>query len=259
MARRLTVLSGGHPFEEESFAELLATLNNWDVEHLRHPDAEQQVADGAIDDADAVLFYDMPGYNFADGAVTVTPPSEAFKEKLRAYFASGRGAVAMHHAIAGWALWPEWSEWVGGRFLYQAGEVRGQPKPDSGYRHDIEYTASILTDHPVTRGVPKQFAMTDEVYLAEIFTDQVTPLVASDYRYTRGNFYSAALAVAGQMFSRDGWAHEDGSNLVGWVSRAINAPLVYLQFGDGPAAYENAHCQRLLANALEFVSEGEKQ
>jgi len=256
MDRSLVVLSGGHPFEEEPFARLLASLNGWHVDHLRHPDAEERVAGGAIDDADAVLFYDMPGYDFADGAVKMSPPGDAFKNKLRARFTAGKGAVAMHHAIGGWALWPEWSEWIGGRFLYQPGEVRGAAKPDSGYRHDVDYTASVLTDHPVTKGVPHEFAVKDELYLAEIFTDAVTPLLASDYDYTRSNFYSAAQAIAGKMFSNEGWSHDDGSNLVGWVSRAINADLVYLQFGDGPAAYENPHCRRLLANALDFIAKG---
>ena len=121
MSRDLLVLSGGHPYEAEPFAALLASLAGWTVTHLIHPEAERLVGEGCAADADAMLFYDMPGYTFADGQVTARPPSEAFRRAIMARFAGGRGAVAMHHALAGWALWPEWHELLGGRFLYQPG------------------------------------------------------------------------------------------------------------------------------------------
>ncbi|WP_095012645.1 ThuA domain-containing protein [Tsuneonella mangrovi] len=254
MTRSLAVLTGGHPFDEDAFDALLGRLGDWSITHLHHPEAEQAVAEGAIDSADAVLFYDMPGYDFDTGVAIARPPSPEFRERLRARFTSGRGAVAMHHAIAGWAAWPEWSEWIGGRFLYTPGTVRGVAKPDSGYRHDVEYTAEVVAQHPVTDGLPDQFEMCDELYLAEIFEGDVEPLVRARHSFTRDNFYSAKLAVAGKMFSNEGWDHDEGSNLVAWASRAIAAPLIYLQFGDGPAAYENPAVLKILANALEFVA-----
>lgn len=257
MAKTLTVLSGGHPFEEAPFDDLLASFAGWDVTHLRHPEAQSAVAGGALDDADAVLFYDMPGYTFADGKVTSRPPGEPFRDALRRRFAAGRGAVAMHHALAGWAEWPEWSEWLGGRFLYQPGEVRGEEKLDSGYRHDVPYTAQVVAEHPVTAGIPATFELCDELYLAEMFEDEVEPLLRADHAFIREDFYSAAQAVAGTMFSNESWHHPPGPNLIGWVSRAIEAPLVYLQPGDGPAAYGNPHLRRLLVNALEFVARTE--
>lgn len=47
--RHLLVLSGGHPYEAEPFAALLASLHGWQVEHLVHPEAEALVADGAAE------------------------------------------------------------------------------------------------------------------------------------------------------------------------------------------------------------------
>lgn len=255
--RKLVVLTGGHPFEEEPFARLLASLEGWEITHLRHPDAEKAVADGAADHADAVLFYDMPGYDFTSGEAVARAPDPEFCDRLRARFQSGKGAVAMHHALAGWAAWPEWSEWLGGRFLYSPGTVRGTPKPDSGYRHEVEYDVSVVSGHPITAGLPASFPVCDELYLAEIFADDVEPLLHSNYDFQRDNFHSASLAIAGQMFSNDGWDHPAGSNLVGWVSKAENAPMVYLQFGDGPAAYDNPHVRQMLANALDFAAKGE--
>lgn len=254
MTRQLLVLSGGHPYEAEPFAAMLASLDGWTVTHLMHPEAERLVGEGCADLADAILFYDMPGYTFGDGQVTARLPSEAFRRAIMARFVAGRGAVAMHHAIAGWALWPEWSELLGGRFLYQPGEVRGQAQPDSGYRHDVTYTAQVVGDHPVTRGLPAEFAVTDELYLAPVFGADIQPLIRARHGFVRDNFYSAAAAVAGRMFDNTGWDHPDGSDCIAWVKSALNARLVYLQFGDGPATYANRHVRTVLANAIDFVA-----
>lgn len=254
MRRNLLVLSGGHAYEREPFAEMLGALGEWDITHLMHPEAEEAVAGGRALEADAVLFYDMGGYTFADDWVTSRPPSEAFRRAIVERFKSGRGAVAMHHALAGWADWHEWHEMLGGRFLYTPGEVRGRPTLDSGYRHDVDYAAQVVAEHPVTAGLPPVFRVTDELYLAEIFEDEVNPLVRSDYTFTRDNFYSAALGISGTLYSNEGWDHPPGSNLVAWHKQVANAPLVYLQFGDAPQTYANPHVRRMLANALNFIA-----
>lgn len=250
----LLVLSGGHPYDEPAFAELLGSLDGWRVTHLLHPEAERLVGEGRVAEADGLLFYDMPGYTFADGKVETRPPSEAFRCAIVDRFAAGKGAVAMHHAIAGWAEWPEWAELIGGRFLYQPGKVRGQEKPDSGYRHEVAYTAEVVLDHPVTAGLPKTFPVTDEVYLAEVFADSITPLVRAQHAFVRDNFYSAAAAVAGRMFDNAGWDHAPGNDCVAWVKPAGAANLVYLQFGDAPETYANPAVRQILANALRFTA-----
>ena len=48
MSRSLLVLSGGHPYEEGPFAELLASLGSWDVTHLVHPEGGEADAAAAI-------------------------------------------------------------------------------------------------------------------------------------------------------------------------------------------------------------------
>ena len=260
MAQTLLVLSGGHPYEEGPFAAFLDAVagllpGDWQVFHYVHPEAEERVAAGAADTADAVLFYDMPGYTFADGTVKTAAPSDAFKAALERRFASGHGAVMMHHAIAGWAEWPQWSEWVGGRFLYQPGTVRGEAKLDSGYRHDVDYTAELVAEHPVLKGIPPTFEVNDELYLGEVFEDSVTPLIRARHDYVAENFYSAAHAVAGRMFDNADWPHPPGSNLVAWTKPIGAAQIVYCQFGDGPHTYANPVVRQIIANALEWTSQ----
>ena len=207
----------------------------------------------AILAADALLFYDMAGYSFGEGKVTMRPPSPAFREAVASRFAGGKGAVAMHHALAGWALWPEWHAWLGGQFHFQPG-AHGL---DSGYRHDVAYEARVVADHPVAQGLPASFSVTDELYLCPIDESALTPLVrAGGFAFTSDNFYSAAQAVAGAMFSNKGWDHPPGSNCIAWESRTCPAPLVYLQFGDGPATYANPHVRQMLRQALDYTSGG---
>ena len=257
MARDLLVLSGGHPYEAEPFDALIHSLGDWEVTHLVHPEAEEAVAKGRAAEADALLFYDMGGYIFADNGLTTRPPLPEYRRAITERFESGRGAVALHHALAGWAQWPQWHKWLGGQFLYASGEWQGQEMPDSGYRHEVEYTARIVAAHPVTAGLPASFPVRDELYLCPIAEDRVTPLIQSEgYAMVRDNFFSAALAVKGRMFSREGWDHPSGAALIGWETRALAAPLIYLQFGDGPETYANPPVRQLIVNALEYTSQG---
>jgi len=250
---RLLVLSGGHPYEAEPFADLLASFEGWTVTHLIHPEAEIAVAEGAADAADAILFYDMPGYSFGDGRAATRPPSFTYRRAITDYFARGGGAVAMHHAIAGWAEWPEWAEMLGGRFLYDPGEAHGEQHLDSGYRHEVRYDAIVLDPaHPATAGLPPRFPLCDELYLAPIW-GATKPLLRADHAFVRENFYSASQAVTGRMFSNDGWDHRPESDLIAWERPVGTGRLIYLQPGDGPAAYADPNLRRFLANALAHV------
>lgn len=252
--RRLLVLSGGHPYEAEPFSALLASFEGWTVTHLVHPEAEAEVAGGAASEADAILFYDMPGYKFAGGAMASRPPALAYRRAITDYFGRGGGAIAMHHAIAGWAEWPEWADMLGGRFLYQPGTANREEHLDSGYRHDVRYDAVVLDpEHPVTAGLPPRFPLCDELYLAPVW-GAVTPLLRADHAFMRENFYSAAQAVAGRMFSNSGWDHRPESDLIAWGKPIGAGRLIYLQPGDGPAAYADPNLRRFLANALAHVA-----
>jgi len=109
----------------------------------------------------------------------------------------------------------------------------------------------------VTRGLPPSFPVTDELYLCPIDEAAFTPLVrAEGFAFRQDNFYSAAKAVAGAMFSNEGWEHPPGSNCIAWESRKCPARLVYLQCGDGPATYANPHVRQMLRQALDYTSGG---
>ncbi len=250
-------MTKGHPYEREPFYSVFDGLPdvNWTL--VEQPAAQALFNVTEAQAYDAYVMYDMPGIGFRpDGPPNFLAPSERYKSSFKALLEAGHGFVFLHHAIAGWPAWPEYAEIIGGRFLYMPAEMRGELRQDSGYRHAVTHTVIVVADHPVTQGVPETFEITDELYLYEVFTDDVQPLLTSNHGFVAENFYSAAKVVRdGKMFNNEGWDHPPGSNLIGWSKTYGNSRIVYLQCGDDPVAYANPHFQRLLANAINWVSQ----
>lgn len=251
------VAAKGHPYLRDPFMAMFDELPGIACTLVEQPAAARLMNREGMRGFDALVLYDMPGLDFrAPGGPAYVEPDAAFRSGFLDLLDEGRvGVVALHHAIAGWPAWPEYAELLGGRFLYRPGELRGRARPDSGYRHDVKHQVTVLDPgHPIAEGLPSSFELTDELYLFEVFDDLVTPLLRSGHAFVLENFYSAALAVAGEMFSNEGWSHPPGSNLVGWTKRARNARLAYLQPGDGPATYADPHYRRLIENAIRWAA-----
>jgi type 1 glutamine amidotransferase len=255
-ALNVLVAAKGHPYSRDSFMAIFDGMEGIAATLVEQPAAARLMNPEAMSGFDALVLYDMPGLDFrvADPPRAVAP-DPAFQEGLRALLDAGTGIVALHHAIAGWPAWEEYGDYLGGRFLYRPSNVHGRACADSGYRHEIVHEISLCdATHPVLEGIPERFTLTDELYLFETFDESLTPLLRSSYRFVPENFYSAAQAVAGAMYSNAGWDHAAGSNLVGWTKRARNSPLVYLQPGDSPSTYDDVHYRRLIANAIRWVA-----
>jgi type 1 glutamine amidotransferase len=254
--RKVLVVTKGHPFEREPFFKLFDDMPGVDWTHVEQPAAEALFTVEQAARYDAYVAYDMPGIRFEPDGPVMSEPDPAFKARFMDLVEAGHGFVFLHHAIAGWPAWPEYGDLLGGRFLYLPATVHGHERLDSGYRHGVTHTVRPLSEHPVTEGVPESFEITDELYLYEVFEEDVTPLLASDYQFVRDNFYSAAhVVLRGRMFDNEDWDHPPGSNLIGWTREVGGSRIVYLQCGDDPAAYANEHFQRLLHNAIRWVSE----
>lgn len=255
--REVLLVTKGHPFAREPFFQVFDEMAGVNWTHVEQPAAQALFDVEHADSFDAFVLYDMPGIRFhPDREPDFLVPDERYRARFLALLERGHGFVFLHHAIAGWPAWEEYAEIVGGRFLYLPGTLRGTPRQDSGYRHGVTHDVRVVASHPVTAGVPERFSITDELYLYEVF-DDVEPLLASDYSFEAGNFYSAARVVRDQqMFSNDGWQHPPGSNLVGWTRNYGASRIVYLQCGDDPVAYANPHLRQLIRNAIFWVSGG---
>lgn len=254
---RVFVVAGGHPFDQTAFRSMLEALPGIEATLAFHPAATNQLNPSALRDYQAILLYDMPGLDFqTTGRRPVhLAPTVQLQAGLRALLEHGKGVVALHHALAGWPDWAEYGDWLGGRFLYRSGLVRGVACTDSGYAPAVTYTAEVVAEHPVTRGLPPVFTLTDELYLAPVFAASVSPLLIARHPFDRSHFWSAAHAVNGHGLSREGWHPSVGSPLIGWAKRAGHSRLVYLQPGDGPDVYANPWYRTLLGNALHWVAD----
>lgn len=255
----ILVVTRGHAFERNEFYAVFE--NNPEIEwsSVEHPAAQLMFTPAIARHFDCYVLYDMPGIEFkrhGDGVPIYHEPPQFYKDGLMAMLEEGVPLIILHHACAAWPSWPEWAEIVGAHFLYQPMKSRGVPKPDSGYRIDVKHKVFPALKHPITDGIDP-FELTDELYLFEVFEDSVIPLFRSDFTFTAEHFYSARLALAGKLNANEGWQHAPGSDLVGWIKRYRNSPIVYLQFGDGPASYGNATFQKIVCNAIRWACSAE--
>lgn len=252
----ILLVTEGHPYEREPFHAVFDEMAGVNWTHIEHPVAQMHFDPELTGKYDAYVMYDMPGISFSPPQSPVFhEPDWDYKKRFMAMLEAGQGMVFLHHAIAGWPAWPEYADILGGRFLYEPAEMRGVPRQDSGYRHGVTHEIGVVTDHPITAGIPKTFEITDELYLYEVFEEDVTPLLRSHHDFSDDtNFYSASKAVHGEMYSNENWEHEPGSNLVGWCKTFGNSRIAYLQCGDDAIAYANPHFRQLIANAIEWVS-----
>ena len=252
----MLLVTKGHPFQREPFFAIFDEMHGVDWTHVEQPAAQALFSVEAAAPFDAFVLYDMPGIVFHQDRPPDFPmPAETYRERFLELLEAGHGFVFMHHAIAGWPAWDAYADIIGGRFLYLPASLRGRERQDSGYRHDVTHEIRVVADHPVTAGVPERFTLTDELYLYEVFEDDVEPLLVSSHDFVQENFYSAARVVnERRMFSNEGWQHERGSNLIGWTRAWGKSRIVYLQFGDGPAAYADPNVRRLIRNAIFWVS-----
>ena len=251
----ILLVTKGHPYERQPFYDVFDEMEDVEYTLVEQPAAQALFTPEQAVNYNAYVLYDMPGIKFTAGGPEFATPSDAYKQNFHAMLEQGIGMVFMHHAIAGWPSWPEYADIIGGRFLYVPGELRGQACQDSGYRHSVTHNIAVVADHPVTEGLPEKFEITDELYLGEVFEEEVEPLLVSDHQFVQENFYSAAKVVQeGKMFNNDGWSHAPGSNLIGWHKTIGRSRIVYLQCGDDPVAYANPHYRRLIGNAIRWVS-----
>ncbi|MER7684951.1 ThuA domain-containing protein [Streptomyces sp. NPDC097610] len=253
---RLEVLliTGGHAFDREPFLAAWQSDPGFHVTHMEHPAATDAIADGRAAEYDTVVFYDMPGVDPRGPAKPQRLPAgvrEGFEEMTR----RGTGLVFLHHALASWPAWEGYAELVGGRYHFWPGALRGTHWPDSGYLPETTHRINVLAqDHPVTQGVEGSFTLRDELYLCAVLEDSVTPLIGSDFEFHTENFYSTFRAMGGHMFDREGWEHPVGSGLVGWTREQGASRIVYVQPGDGVAAYGNGNVRRLWFNGVRWAA-----
>jgi uncharacterized protein len=255
---RALALVQGHPFDRAAFGEMLDSFTDVSVSCVDHPAAEKLLNSAALADIDTLILYDFRVAPADQPALR--SPSEALQESLRAVLGAGIGIVALHHALAGWPLWAEYGQWLGGRFLYRPDTRPTSAQPSSGYRRNVRYGVSRCDPvHPVLEGVPDRFELTDELYRCRIDAADVTPLLRADADFSAARFESAELAARGETpsgeLTRDATLrHPPASDLIAWTRQALASRVVYLQPGDAADTYAHPVYRRLLHNAIRWTA-----
>ena len=252
------MVTGGHPFEREPFIAMFDAIAPGRWTHAEQPDASESLNPAACSAFDVIVFYDLPGLRFtrSDPPTEMPLPPQSVQDGFVALLAEGKAMVFLHHAIAGWPAWETYAHIVGGRYHYQPGILDGVSYPDSGYLFDVTHRVEVLDpDHPMCAGLGDGFELTDELYLYPVLTESVVPLLRTTFPMDDpSRFYSPNLAIRGKRNSNEGWTHPLGSDLVGWVKHAGNAPVAYLQFGDGPQTYADPNYRRVLSNTIGWAA-----
>lgn len=149
-ARKIAVVTGGHPYEVLPFHILFRALPGIDatIQHMEDfVCSPQEVRDGY----DAVVLYIMP-----DGA----PPDESpwFGGSPKSVFAhlgeTSQGIVMLHHAILAYPDWPVWD-----------GIVGMEKRVISEYQHDAPIAVDVaMPEHPILQGITP-WTIIDETYV----------------------------------------------------------------------------------------------
>lgn len=254
MADRIRVFAAvkGHAFDRNAFEDMLRACGA-EPTIVDQPAASDLIANGLVEDYDAVVLHDMWGLDFRaprEERPVPVEPDAALVAGWERLTQRGIGIVALHHAIASWPSWEGYAQMLGGRFLYHEGVLGGTARQDSGYLPDAQYEAGVV-EHPVTAGVPARFALSDELYAME-YVGEVEPLLTLETEIEDARFNSAKNAV--RRIEGAAWSPPARSPLLGWAKRAGASRVVYLQPGDSGATFGDANYRMLVANALAWTT-----
>jgi Trehalose utilisation len=212
---RLLIATGGHEFEEDAFFKMFDTMAGISWTHVRfNQGAEEKLGLAAAREYDVALFYDMH------------QDPEPHRNSWLKVLEQGKATVFLHHALGSYVRWKGYGEIVGGRANFGKEVVEGVP--NSSFKHDVNFRVHIADkEHPITRGL-QDFDIFDETY---------------DH-FTVNTDVHVLLTVN----------HPDSGKVIAWTHKYRNSPIVYLQLGHGPSAYENPNFRKLVERSLRWVA-----
>lgn len=263
-AVEVLVVTGGHAFDATAFDTMLNGIEGARCTWVEHPAAHSLLDPARCPETQVILFYDMCGIPAAgashDGGDPHGQPPADFAAAIEAHLARGTGMLLMNHATVSWPHWDRWRALSASPFMLSAGTLDGVAVPGSGYRGahgplpDATVGLSPASDHPVLKGLPERFEITDELYLkTSAFETQVAPLLRADYAFEDRNFSPPPLASEAEQAS---WTHPPGSNLLAWANALGASPIVVSELGDGPAAYSNPAFATFVGNSIHWLASG---
>jgi uncharacterized protein len=214
---RVLVVTGGHGFEKEPFFKLFQDNPEITYQAAEHPNAHKLLTAEAAKQWDVLVLYDMHQ--------DITPEAKAdFVARLK----EGKGLVVLHHAIANYQAWPEYTTIIGAHYYLAATNINGVAKPRSAWKEGMRFRIQIAdTNHPVTRGMT-DFDTHDETYKWFDVAKECHPLLTTD--------------------------EPESNKVIAWAKTYKGARVVLIQSGHDHFAYENPNYQQILRQAIRWTA-----
>ena len=212
---RLLIVTGGHDFEEAAFFRVFDEMNGITWTHASFGHgAEQKLTLEDSGTYDVAVFYDMHQDH-----------EPHYREWLQV-LERGKPTVFLHHALGSYVKWEQYGEIIGGRANFGREVVKWAP--NTTFQHDVTFRVHIADrNHPITEGL-QDFEIVDETYNHFAVNPGVHVLLTTD--------------------------HPNSGTVIGWTHRYKKSPIVYLQPGHGPSAYDNPNFRTLVARSIRWVA-----
>jgi len=224
---RILVVTGGHPFDEKEFFEMMDAIPDITYDKAKMPDDMGLLAPGLEKKYDAILSYDQN--HFFEQGKQITDAQRVNFGKL---MQNGMPLLVLHHSVGSFPKWTPYREIAGGAFIFSGAvplyeNLDGKSWPASSHEDDVEMTIRIVDQvHPITRGLD-DFVIHDEAYFDMYVSPDVHLLLTTN--------------------------HPGATPEVAWVHRYHNSPVFTLTLGHGKEAYANENLQKLIAQGLDWI------
>lgn len=206
------VVTGGHAYTP-GFYTLFEGYDDLKWERGMHAKAAEAYGKDMAKKYNVVVLYDMP-----------KEATDQQRQNLMGFVNAGKGVVMLHHAIASFPTWPEYTELVGGKYFEKP---EGQHRA-SEYAHDQDMTIRVAdAKHPVTRGVA-DFDIRDEGYKYMWVSPGAHLLLTTE--------------------------HPKADRAIAWISPFQRTRVVTILLGHGEEAYANPSYRRLVINAIRWAA-----
>jgi type 1 glutamine amidotransferase len=214
---RILLTYGGHGFQEETFFGMFEQMEGIEYTKAKLPDAADMLKPGLEKNYDVVVMYDM--------VRAITPEQQ---EQFKALLEKGIGLVSLHHNLGAHRDWPEFAKIIGGKYMFAAAAIDGEPHGKSGYSHGENLQIAVADKtHPISREL-KDFEIEDETY---------------------NNFYSAKGVKV--LLTTDNPKNDPE---IAWVKQYGNSRVFYFMLGHDAKAWRNEAYPEVVERGIRWAA-----
>lgn len=202
----ILVVTGGHDYDRQNFLEMFESFDGIEFDEAILPEANQIYASDSIDKYDVLVYFDL-----------FQEISELQKKAFLEMLERGKGIVFLHHSLASYQDWDEFTQIRGGKYDLDS----------STYAHGQDVLVKISDPkHHITRGL-ENFLIHDETYNLYEVLPGVYPLIQTD--------------------------HSESESIIGWTNMYGNSRIVYLQPGHDNNAFSNPNYRKLVQRSIVWA------